>query len=281
MTIAVAGSTGALGSKVVEALLGRGERVRALVRDPQAAARLGAAGAELAQLDATMPATLAPALDGADCVVSTLTAFPRADRIDDVDRAGNLALVDAAEAVGAQRFVFVSFRPVPLDFPLQRAKRAVEKRLATSALDAVVLRPGKFMDIWFSPLCGFDAAARRATIFGSGNAAVSWIAAGDVAEIVALAACGSGAGIIELGGPEALSQREVVAAFEEATRASWRLETIRVSELERMHEEGENDVARSLGALMLEAHLGAVTDPGSFSGEFPIRLTTVREFAQR
>jgi uncharacterized protein YbjT (DUF2867 family) len=285
MTTAVAGATGALGSLVVEALLRRGTPVRALVRDPESAgaARLSAAGADLAAADATAPVTLAAALADVDAVVSTLTAFPRTDAIDAVDRDGNLALVAAAEAAGARRFVFVSFRPVPLDFPLQRAKRAVEERLFAAQLDAVVLRPGKFMDVWFSPLCGFDVAARRATIFGAGNAPVSWIAARDVAEIAARSTLGEGprAGVVELGGPEALSQREVVQVFEDATGAQWELETLPVIELERMHGHGETDIVRSLGALMLEAHLGATTDPASFRDAFPWPLTTVGDFARR
>jgi uncharacterized protein YbjT (DUF2867 family) len=257
--------------------------VRALVRDPgsQRALQLAAAGATCAAADLTQPVSLAPALAGTDCVVSTATCFPREDAIEQVDRDGNLALVDAAEAAGCGRFVFVSFRPVPLDFPLQRAKRAVEERLERSRLGAVVLRPGKFMDVWFSPLCGFEPSARRATLFGAGTAPVSWIAAADVAEIAARAALGEGpvAGAVELGGPEALSQRDVVDVFAAVTGKRWETETVPVQELERMHVEGETAVVRSLGALMLEAHLGAVTDPATFRDAFPGRLTTVREFA--
>jgi uncharacterized protein YbjT (DUF2867 family) len=283
VTVAVAGSTGSLGTRICSALIRRRATVRALVRDPgsEAARRLAAAGATLAAADLTEPASLVPALAGARCVVSTATCFPREDAIDRVDRDGNLSLVEAAEAAGCTRFVFVSFRPVPLDFPLQRAKRAVEERLERARLDAVVLRPGKFMDIWFSALCGFELAARRATLFGDGTAPVSWIAAADVAEIAARAALreGPAAGTIELGGPEALSQRDVVDVFAAVTGEDWETETLPVTELERMHLEGGTAVVRSLGALMLEAHLGAVTEPAAFRDAFPGRLTTVREFA--
>lgn len=281
--VAVAGATGALGSLICDVLLRRGALVRALVRDPasSAAARLAAAGVELVRADAVQAESLRPALAGVGCVVSTLTSFPREDAIGAVDRDGNLALVDAAGEAGVARFVFISFKPVPLDFPLQRAKRAVEERLAHARLDAVVLRPGKFMDVWFSRICGFDVGARRATLFGAADAPVTWIAAADVAEIAALATLGRGlrAGTVELGGPQALSQREVVAIFEEATGSAWQTETLPVLELERMHTAGETDVVRSLGALMLESHLGEVTDPGSFRDVFPVRLTTVREWA--
>jgi uncharacterized protein YbjT (DUF2867 family) len=281
-SIAVAGATGAVGARICEELLRRGASVCALVRDEEteAAQRLRALGAATSTVDLTQPATLA--LADVDCVVSTATCFPRTDEIAAVDRDGNLALVDAAEAAGAARFVFVSFKPVPFDFPLQRAKRAVEERLDASALDAVVLRPGKFMDIWFSPLCGFDVVARRATIYGDGTAPVSWIAAADVARIAAAAAVGDGPRrtTVELGGPEALSQRDVVAAYEHAADGeAWQLEELPVEELERLHEHGETETLRSLGALMLETHVGATTDPATFLDVYPTRLTTVAEFA--
>ena len=281
--IAVAGATGALGSRVCGELLARGARVRALARDPDAAAarELAALGSDVARADVTDPPSLAAAFEGVACVVSTATCFPHRDEIDAVDRDGNVALVGAAEGEGAARFVFVSFKPVPLDFPLQRAKRAVEARLAEAALDAVVLRPGKFMDVWFSPLCGFDRAARRATLFGAGTAPVSWIAAADVAAIAARSALGEGPrdGIVELGGPEALSQQDVAAVFAEVDGAPWHTETLPLPELERMHRNGESDLVRSLGALMLEAHLGSTTDPASWRAAFPGPATTVREYA--
>lgn len=281
--VAVAGAAGALGSKICHALLARGATVRALVRDPAAgsARALADVGVELVRADITEPGSLAPAVEGVACIVSTTTCFPRHDSIEAVDRDGNVALVDAAEVAGTPRFVFVSFKPVPLDFPLQRAKRAVEARLEQAGLDAVVLRPGKFMDVWFSPLCGFDVSIHRATLFGDATAPVTWIAAADVAEMAARAANGEGprAGTFELGGPEPLSQREVVAIYEKASGAAWVTETLPVTELERMHRHGESALIRSLGALMLETHLGSTTDPASFHEAFPLRLTTVREFA--
>src|SRR5438477_8125307 len=169
--IAVAGATGALGSLVCDLLRARGVEVRPIARP---------------EYDLTQPATLRSAVEGPACAVTTATSFPRdatPGAIDAVDRDGNIALADAAEAAGVPRFIFVSFKPVARDFPLQRAKRAVEARLARADLGAVVLQAGKFMDIWFSPLCGFDLHARRATIFGDGTAPVPWIARADVAEL--------------------------------------------------------------------------------------------------
>ena len=251
--IAVAGATGALGAQICELL--EAEGVRRLSRPT---------------VDLTRPETLA--LDGVSCVVSTATCFPRTGEIDEVDRDGNIALVDAAVAAGVERFVFVSFKPVARDFPLQRAKRAVEERLAATGMEVVVLRAGKFMDIWFSPLVGFDAAARRATIFGDGTAPVSWVAAADVATEAAEAALGRRDGTYELGGPEQLSQRDVVGIYEELTGAEWTLEEVPAAVLEQQLDSAD-PVESSLAGVMLESHLGSVAPA--------VGATTVRAFASR
>jgi uncharacterized protein YbjT (DUF2867 family) len=287
-TVVVAGATGGLGSRIAAKLAVRGIAVRALVRPATTGPtvdRLESAGIEVRRADLEDPTTLPDALAGASCVVSTATSFPgdrRDDAIARVDEAGTIALVDAADASGAvTRFVFVSFKPVPDDFPLQRAKRAVERRLAAAALDAVVLRPGKFMDIWFSPLCGFDVAAAKATIFGTGDRPVTWIAAQDVAEIAARAALGEGParGTFELGGPQALSQLEVVERFEATTGRRFTLDALPQHQLESRLAGASHPVDRSLFALMLEAARGAITPVGTTLEAFPVELTTVSEFA--
>ncbi|MFI1186450.1 NAD(P)H-binding protein [Streptomyces californicus] len=63
MTILVTGATGTVGRRVVEQLLERGERVRALTRAPERAAF--PAGVEVVGGDLEDPASLAPALRGA------------------------------------------------------------------------------------------------------------------------------------------------------------------------------------------------------------------------
>lgn len=285
--VLVAGATGALGSRICTLLRERGVGVRALVRPSSMTGgceRLEAVGVEVVPGDIEDARSLAPAVEGVACVLSTATSFPHDDRVDALDRVdagGNMALVGAAEAARVPRFVFVSFRPVPIDFPLQRAKQAVERRLARSSLDAVVLRPGKFMDVWFTPLCGFDPAKARATLYGSGTSPVTWISARDAAEIAARSALGEGprSGTIELGGPEALSQREVVARFEQALGVAFALDEIPAAQLEQQRAGAQHPVQESLAALMLEAELGAVTDTTAMLAAFPLELTTVAQFA--
>ncbi len=69
-TVLVVGSTGSIGSLVVEEAIRAGHAVRALVRDPGKARRLPAE-APVVKGDVTRPETLAGAVDGVDAVVFT------------------------------------------------------------------------------------------------------------------------------------------------------------------------------------------------------------------
>src|SRR5947209_6820121 len=64
----VTGATGLLGSHVAQQLVERGERVRALVRPSSDTSFLRGLGVELVVGDLDQPATLPPAIAGADVV---------------------------------------------------------------------------------------------------------------------------------------------------------------------------------------------------------------------
>src|ERR1039457_495016 len=114
--ILVAGATGLVGNEVCQKLARRGEKVRALVRATSAKEKLGtlrSCGAELCVGDLKDPGSLSSACRGVDAVISTASStFSRqaGDSIESVDAAGQLNLVNAAQAAGIGRFVFVSFR---------------------------------------------------------------------------------------------------------------------------------------------------------------------------
>jgi uncharacterized protein YbjT (DUF2867 family) len=285
----VAGATGALGFQVCEALVNLRRRVTALVRptaDAGKVARLRDLGAEVVEGDLELPETLPAALAGASSVVTTASAFPldpRPDALERVDRDGNGNLVDAAAAVGVRRFVFVSFRTISPDFPFQQAKRAVEARLAASGMEYAILRPGNFMDVWFSPLLGFDVAAGRVRVYGDGEAPTTWISSADVAQFAvwALDAEAARNATLDLGGPEALSQLEVADLYEELLGTPLERTHVPLTELERQHAEGAGPVERSFAGVLLGCAHGAVTDMRALVDATGIRLTTVRELAQR
>src|SRR5204862_6979693 len=69
-TVLVVGATGDLGGRVVDALLERGKRVRALVREGTDPSRLAAKGVEIARGDMLEPASLERAMSGSNAVVT-------------------------------------------------------------------------------------------------------------------------------------------------------------------------------------------------------------------
>lgn len=217
------GATGLLGGKIAERLAQRGEPFRVLLRPSVDAAPLASLGAEIARGDLRKPGTLGDAVFGTRTVVTTVTAIGRAlggERIslDAVDRKGTLALVDAAEQAGAERFVYVSasgMDEVPR-MPLARAKLAVEERLRRSRMRELIVRPEPFQEIWVSPVAKLDWDAGRLTILGRGDCPTGYVAVDDVADaVVRLALAADPPRVVELAGPEKMTRNELADLIEE------------------------------------------------------------------
>ena len=241
MACLVVGATGFVGGQVARGLRERGTAVRALVRGGASHPRSGelrAAGIEVIDGDVTRPDSLSPACKDIDVVVSTVTSMPTGadDGLRRVDHDGALALIDAAERAGVRKFIYVSYSGnIDQPSPLATAKRGCEQRLRASAMQAVILRPSYFAEIWLSPALGFDARNGKARIFGSGDAKISYVSALDVASFAMAAATRNQpekTTVLELGGPDALSLREVIATFEQATGRTFSVDTVPIEALQ-------------------------------------------------
>lgn len=79
-----------------------------------------------------------------------------------------------------------------------------------SGLTYTILRPSYFMEVWLSPVVGFDFPNATAQLYGSGRNPISWISLGDVARfaVESLDHPNARNATLELGGPEALSPSE-------------------------------------------------------------------------
>ena len=148
--IAVFGGTGKQGGAVVDALLDRGARVRALVRSPESekARALAGRGVELVRLEIGDAASLASALQGvAAFFFMTTPAGPTPAEIEEETRQG-LAIVEGAVAAGVPHVVFSSVGGAERDsgVPHFESKRRVEERLEQSGLRVTLVRPVAFMD---------------------------------------------------------------------------------------------------------------------------------------
>ena len=110
-TTLVTGATGFIGGRLVEALLDRGDRVRALVRDPSRAEGLAERGVELVPGDVTEPGSLRRAVRGADgvhhCAALVGDWFEKAE-IQRVNVEGTKHVLDACAAESVPRLLYLS-----------------------------------------------------------------------------------------------------------------------------------------------------------------------------
>ncbi|MEO6791079.1 MAG: NAD(P)H-binding protein [Ornithinibacter sp.] len=164
----VAGGTGRLGSRVVDLLEKRGATVHALSR----------------HADGDLRDIADQALAGVSVVVSCVTGFPR-QAPKDVDRDGNLALIDAASRAGAD-VVLVSVLGASPNSPMElfRMKFAAEEHLRVSGVPWTIIRPDAFEETWVQILEETAGRRSRPVVFGRGDNPLTWTLVDQVADVV-------------------------------------------------------------------------------------------------
>jgi dihydroflavonol-4-reductase len=131
MQVLVTGATGKVGHAVAQALVSRGDDVRALVRDPQRAAGVLPEGVKAVRGDVTDPASVVAAVQGCELVFNAMgipeqwladeTSFNR------VNALGTKAVADAARASGIRRLIHTSTEDV---FHAEKGGRFDETQVA-------------------------------------------------------------------------------------------------------------------------------------------------------
>jgi NADH dehydrogenase len=177
--------------------------------------------------------------------------------------------------------VFVSFRENPqIQFPLTVAKRRVEQALMSSGMAYTILQASYFMEVWLTPALGFDVAHGTARIYGDGTRPISWVSFRDVAKVAAAAVTERAARnqVVELGGPQALSPREVVRMFEAAGAGEIATESVPEAALQAQKAAAPDSLQQSFAGLMLQYAAGDVIDPSTSSRLFPFQRTSVRDY---
>ena len=157
----VAGATGRAGRLVVQELLKRGYRVRALMVAPfDSPQSSGLTGVDFVDGDLTSVATLEKAMDGAQFVISAIGSkkpFSGAEN-DKIDNMGNQNLARAAKAKGLRQIVVISsvgagnsrdaisFMYKLMMSPILRAKEKSEAFIQSCGIDYTIIRPGGYTD---------------------------------------------------------------------------------------------------------------------------------------
>lgn len=138
MKVLVLGATGTVGRPVGQALLGRGDRVRVLTRNPDKAGRLGA-DVEVKAGDLTKPETLGPAFEGIDGLF-LLNAVTMTETQE------GLAALEWAKRAGVKKLVYLSVHHVDdaPHIPHFGGKVAIEAAIRKSGIDYTILRPNNF-----------------------------------------------------------------------------------------------------------------------------------------
>jgi uncharacterized protein YbjT (DUF2867 family) len=211
MTILVTGSTGTIGSQVVQRLAGQSARVRALVRGDASKAKIPA-GIEPVRGDMTDVASMRAVLKGVDTLF-----LLNAVAADEVTQA--LGTLDLAREAGIQRIVYFSVFNSALfdDVPHFAGKHLVERAIDAQAIPATVLRPAYFMqnDLMFRD-------ALKAGIYPQpiGSVGVTMVDIRDIADAAAAELLRRERALhplprttIELVGPEVLTGAEVAAIW--------------------------------------------------------------------
>ena len=219
--ILVAGATGRLGGIITGRLLAQGQPVRILVRLQSSFQPLVEAGGQPVFGDLKDRASLDPACGGIETLITTANSARRGgeDNVQTVDLAGNRNLIDAAKAAGVKQFIFTSALGADINSPVPfiQAKAKTEAYLRDSGMMYTILAPNAFMDMWVGMVIGVPLqAGQPVTLVGEGRRKHSFIAVRDVAAF-ATAAVGHPEAMnhyLAIGGPEALSWRDVVATFE-------------------------------------------------------------------
>jgi nucleoside-diphosphate-sugar epimerase len=194
--IVVAGGAGRLGRLIVNALLEHpGVRVRVLVRDPAKpdVATLASDRVELVAFDATgvSDAARAAAVRGAFAVVSTLQGGP------DVIIGAQLALLRAAKAAGARRFIpsdysfdfFALPEGINVNSDWRRTLGELARNEVTEAFEVVHVLQGMFADRGVLGFLGLlDADKGVVRYWGDGKTPIDWTTWEDTARFAAAAA---------------------------------------------------------------------------------------------
>ena len=288
-TVLVAGATGFLGGEICRQLIGKNKNVKGLVRatsDANKVAQLKESGVEIVEGDLKDKSSIENALHGVSAIISTVSStFSRqeGDSIQTVDDEGQNNLINAAVSADISQFVYVSFCDMTGEFPLQTAKRKVERHLAESGLNYTILQPTFFMEAWLSPALGFDYTNAKATVYGEGKNRISWIAIKDVASF-AVASLDNPATknrSIELGGPAALSPLEVVNIFEASHGKKFELQFVPEETLRAQKDAAQDPLSETFAALMLSYARGSEIDMKDIIDVLPIQLTSVNDYAKK
>jgi uncharacterized protein YbjT (DUF2867 family) len=228
--VTVIGGAGFIGRHIVRSLARRGYRVRVASRRPDLAGYVQPSGTPgqimPVQANVRYPHSIAAVCEGANAVVYLPALFANrgAQTLDAVNVFGAEATAKAARA--ARTKVLIHFSALGANSEstsdYARSKAEAEARLKAAFPGAIILRPSFVFgpeDQFFNRFAAMARFSPFLPLIGGGHTKSMPVYVGDVAEAVArLIDQGFGSGrIYELGGPEIMTMKDVMAYILEVT----------------------------------------------------------------
>ncbi len=210
MKFLVLGATGTVGSQVARELLSRGHQIKALTRDPEKLASLGA-GVEAHKGDLLEPNTLAGLYDGVD------GAFIL-NGVSVTESQEGLTALTAAKLAGLKKIVYLSVQHADRApyLPHFGSKVGIEAAIKHSGIPYTILRPSNFNqnENWFRDVILKYGVYPQPL----GGVGVSRVDVRDIAEAAAIALTQPGheGKTYDLIGPRALTGTETAAIWSKA-----------------------------------------------------------------
>ncbi len=225
LTVAVAGGSGFVGGGIAAELHARGHRVVVLSRGGDAARGPLPDSVEVRRADVTTDEGLVDALAGIDALVialafknSPIEAPRRGQTFMEVDAAGTERLAAAAMRAGVKQLVYLSGAGAAPDAARHwfRAKWRAEEAIRASGLGWTIIRPTWIFgprDVSLNRFIGFARQLQAVPMTNFGGQKMAPVFIDDIGRLAAdslvdAAAIGQ---IFEIGGPETLSMRQVIA----------------------------------------------------------------------
>lgn len=209
--ILIAGSTGYLGSNIVELLLSEHIYFKAIARNKTKLFAMGLEESQVIEVQVTHPDELKGVCEGVDVVISCLGITRQQDGLgySDVDYQANLNLLEEAERAGVGKFIYISAfnaQKHPQVRLLEAKERFASRLLQSKKLTPCVIRPNGF----FSDITEVYNMAKsgRVFTFGDGENLLNPIHGKDLARFC-LEAIERNDTELDVGGPDVLSVNDI------------------------------------------------------------------------
>lgn len=288
--ILIVGGTGALGRATAQRLLAKGTAVRVMARTPENTAELQALGAEIVLGDLLDKASLAQACRGVDKVLAAAHSIMGRGREASkyVDLQGHKDLIDAAKAAGVQHFVYTSAYQSAPEYdkvPFFHIKRKIEQYLQASGLNYTILRPTAFMESHAEMFIGQSILEKgKVSLFGKGENPRNFVAADDVAQfaVMALEDAELNGRIIDIGGPENLTNMEVVRLYEKLAGRQAKVSHVPLGILKvmvRLLRPLHPGLSQIMQSSIYADSKNATFDPAPMLAAYPVKLTRLEDWA--